>query len=97
MDWIESAMTEPTVAGEPAADRLRKQIIQRNRLSDEPAPSPQQVMVVLRALADYTHMMAAVDGGADPAHNVASWMHAVADQIERQEWAREGEGERAQQ
>ncbi len=82
-------MTEPTVAGEPAADRLCKQIIQRNRLSSEPVPSPQQVRVVLRALADYTHMEMAVLGGPDPAHNVASWMHAVADQIERQEWKRE--------
>jgi hypothetical protein len=93
-------VTEPTVAGEPAADRLRKAIVRRNRTSDEPAPSPAQVIVVLRALADYTHMEAAVQfldegyskGRADAAHNVASWMHAVADQIERQEWKREGEG-----
>lgn len=85
-------MTEPTVAGEPAADRLSTQIIRRNRTSDEPLPSPQQVGVVLRALADYTHMQMAVLGGPDPAHNVASWMHAVANQIERQEWKREEHG-----
>lgn len=80
------ALAGPMVVGQPAAERLLQQVRQQARIHAE--VSSAQVVTVLRALADYTHMEAAARWRQDerdgsPAFSVAAWMHAVADQIEQ--------------
>lgn len=80
-------MSRPTVAGEPAADRLMRSL--DYRLSDPGMPrvSPQQVAVVLHALADHTALMAALDYRRDDASpwpeslSLGRWLHDTADDL----------------
>lgn len=84
-------MTGPTVCGEPAIDRLMRQVAQEMRIHDCAEPSREQVAVVLHALADHTAIQAAMQWRIDPhspwmaATSLGRWFHDVADQAERTE------------
>lgn len=80
----------PTVAGEPAARRLMRNLDYRLSPSTQPLDED-QVAVVLRALADHTALVEALafevpEDGVLPwpeAHSVGRWLHAVADQLDQ--------------
>lgn len=80
-------MSTPTVAGEPAADRLMRAL--DYRLTPDTSPlTRDQVAVVLHALADHTAIMAALEWRTEPngyspsATSVGRWFHDVADALE---------------
>lgn len=74
------------VAGQPAADRLMRQL--DNRITGEPKPTHKQVAMVLHALADHTAIMQALRHRPDPtspwpeANSVGRWLHDVGDDLE---------------
>lgn len=88
-------MSQPMVAGEPAAERLIKAVkIQYGyhlKSSEGGTVNPLQSATVLHALADHTAIMAMLKHRPDPtspwpeATCVGRWFHDVADQIEAME------------
>lgn len=86
--WDGRAVTDPIVAGQSAADRLIAALSAPAGPGWTVFPSPEQVVMVLRALADYTALHSALrwrtdEGDPDPALAVGRWLHAVADHLER--------------
>ena len=77
----------PTVADEPAADRLMRSLDYRLSSVIEPL-TPEQVAVVLHALADHTALQAALAYRRDiaspwpEATSLGRWLHEVGDQLE---------------
>ena len=82
-------MTRPMVAGEPASIRLMRSI--DTRRFNEPCPTPNQVAMVLHALADHTAQMEMLKHRPDPtspwqeATSVGRWLHDVGDDLENLE------------
>lgn len=80
----------PQVVGEPAADRLMRQL--DYRLHPDAAPlNRDQVAVVLHALADHTALMAALEHRREDtpwpeATSVGRWLHDVGNQLVEDRW-----------
>lgn len=84
----------PRVAGEPAADRLMRSLDYRLSRSGTPRLTPEQVAVVLHALADHTALEAArVYSRSDlwdrdrespwpTSTSIGRWLHDTADALE---------------
>ena len=82
----------PMVAGEPAAERLIKQVkVQYGyhlKSSDGGVVNPLQIATVLHAMADHTAIMEALKHRPDPtspwpeATSIGRWLHDVADDLE---------------
>ncbi len=76
------------VAGEPAHERLMKQIKHERRRIDAPIPSSRQVAMVLHALADHTAIMQMLEHRPDltspwpKATSIGRWFHDVGDALE---------------
>ena len=90
-------MPRPTVAGQPAADRIIRQVnIQHSygmHSSKGGKVNPLQIATVLHALADHSALMEAVKHRPVPnspwpeAESIGRWLHDVADDIEaHNEW-----------
>ncbi len=79
--------TGPQVAGEPAADRLMRQLDYRLH-PGTPRLTRRQVAVVLHALADHTALLAALEHRRDDTSpwpesvSVGRWLHDVGYQLE---------------
>lgn len=79
-------MSGPTVAGEPAADRLMRSLDYRQS-PDIPRLSRPQVAVVLHALADHAALEAARRWAPDPSLpwptslSIGRWLHDTGDQL----------------
>ena len=81
-------MNRPTVAGEPAHLRLMRSI--DTRRFNEGCPTPNQVAMVLHALADHTAILEMLKHRPDEttplqppeATSVGRWFHDVADDLE---------------
>lgn len=82
-------LSGPLVVGQPAIDRLMRQVAQASRTIPGETPTLRQVAMVLHALADHTALQAALRYRDDdgPATSVGRWLHAVGDQAE---WAAHG-------
>lgn len=69
----------PQVAGQPAGERIMKHL--DNRLTQAPKPTPLQVAMVLRSMADHTAIMemtrydrmGKAPQGEDPTKETAYW------------------------
>lgn len=77
-----------TVGGEPVTGRLMRSIAHTTRYGDA-VPTAQQVVAVLRSMADYTALQQALtwtargEGPHDAAQSVGRWLHDLGDEIER--------------
>ena len=71
-----------------AADRLMAQVRNQRLMEGVEHPTPEQVAIVLHALADHTAIMQALCWTSiawtqgEAATNVGRWFHAVADDLE---------------
>lgn len=77
----------PVVAGEAMSKRLMRSLDYRLH-PDMPRLTPEQVAVVMHALADHTAIQEALrysvdhDGPWPFATSIGRWFHAIADQLE---------------
>lgn len=84
--------SDPVIAGESGGDRLMAMIRMRareRRVPPDDLPTPEQVALVTRALADHTTLMAALayhrGGPGEPwpeSLSLGRFFHALSDQIE---------------
>ncbi len=76
-----------TIGGDDPADRLIAAVRREAWRGGQP-PSPDQIAMVLHALADHTSLMQALDWSREPggdwpaATSVGRWLHAYGDYIE---------------
>ena len=83
-------MTRPKVAGQYADDRLLANIVRERRRFEDPIPSPEQVAMVLHALADHTAILEMLQHRPDStspwpeATSVGRWLHDVGDAFEQE-------------
>jgi len=83
-------MNRPMVAGVPASERLMQQVNYRRRYTDTGVITPQQVAVVLHALADHTAIMTMLDHRLDEtspwpeATSIGRWFHDVGNELEEE-------------